>query len=82
MLPSNPVDIKRIKDAVLESSNCMTRIEAEKDELKAIAEVMFEELEVPKAVFSKMVKVYHKQLIDKFNTDAEDFAEYYAIVMK
>ena len=33
---SNPADKKKIKDALLEISNCMTRIDAEKELIKDI----------------------------------------------
>jgi archaellum component FlaC len=82
VLPSNPKDIERIKNAVKEYSDSLVRIEAEKDQMKAIVDLMNEELEVPKNVFKKMAKVYHKQEFDKVTTDASDFEEYYQTIIK
>ena len=81
VIPSNPADIKRIKDAVKSSSDCLVRIESEKEEMKAIVELMNVDLEIPKSVFKKLVTVYHKQNYDKVVTDAEDFSEFYDKVM-
>ena len=82
IIPSNPADLKRIKDAVTEASNCLVRIDGERDELKTIADVMAEELDVPKAVFNKMVKVYHKASFDAEVAKNEDFQAFYETIMK
>lgn len=81
VIPTNPADIARIKTSVKAASDCMIRISAEKDEMKAIAELMYEELELPKKYFHKMVKVYHKASFDKEVQDGADFQELYEAVI-
>ena len=81
IVPSNPTDLERIKSALKEASDCYVRIDGEKEELKSIAEVMSEELNVPKSVFNKMVRVYHSQTYDKLIADTEDFSALYEAVL-
>lgn len=82
IVPSNPADVKRIKDAVKAASDCLIRIDSEREEIKAIGELMYEELELPKKFFSKLVRVYHKSSYDKEVQDQEDFQTLYEAVVK
>jgi len=81
IVPSNPKDLERIKSAIKEASNCLVRIEGEKEELKAIAEAIYDDLEIPKPIFNKMVRVFHKQEYDRIIADTEDFSALYEQVM-
>jgi hypothetical protein len=81
-IPSNPSDQKAIKDAMKQYSDCLVRVEGERDEMKAIADMIQEKYEIPKKVFVRMSKVYHKQSYDKDVQDASDFQEIYEIITK
>ena len=81
VVPSNPKDLERIKNAVKEASDCLLRIDSERDEIKAIAELMAEDLELPKKYFMKMVKVYHKSNYDTEVKTNEEFQELYEAVL-
>lgn len=80
VLPSNPEDRKRIKDALQEISDSFTRIEGERDAIKDIVNFVNEEFDLPKKYVSKMARVYHKQSFDKEVGEAEDFAALYETV--
>jgi|GEM_PF-5958678 len=82
ILPSNPKDIERIKAAVKEGNDCLIRIQSEKDELKAIAEVMQEDLKIPKKFFNKMVRVYNKASFDSEAKEVEEFEALYETILK
>jgi nitrate reductase NapAB chaperone NapD len=82
VIPSNPADIKRIKDAVKQFSDCLVRVEGERDEMKAIADMIQEDLEIPKKVFVRLAKVFHKQSYDKEVQEKTDFEEFYEKIMK
>jgi hypothetical protein len=70
---SNPVDRKKILDAITEISNSMTRISAERDFIKdAVADVS-DKFQIPKKIVAKMARVYHKQ---SFNTESEENSEF------
>ena len=73
MTISNAADRKKILDAILEISNSMTRISAERDFIKdAVADVS-DKFQIPKKIVAKMARVYHKQ---SFNTESEENSEF------
>lgn len=80
VLPSNPEDRKRIKDALQEISDSYTRIEGERDAIKDVINFINEEFELPKKYISKMARVFHKQTFDKEVGEAEDFAALYETI--
>ena len=51
---SNPADRKKIKDALQEISDSMTRISAEKDLIKDIIGDLNEQFEIDKKILNKM----------------------------
>jgi len=79
MTISNPSDRKKIKDALQEISNCMTRIEAERDLIKEIKTDLFEEYKehLSKRQIARMARVYHKQNFDEEVANHEQFEALY-----
>jgi len=69
-IPSNPADQKKIRDALQEISNSLTRIAAERDYIKEAIKDTCEQFELDKKLFRKMAKVYHK------STFSEEVAEH------
>ena len=72
---NNPADRKKIKDALNEISNSMTRISAERDLIKDIKASLFEEFKdkLTKKQIGKMARVYHKQ---NFKEECEESTEF------
>lgn len=69
---------KMIQDALKEMSNSMTRVDAEKDLQKDIADRMKEECDIPKRDFNKLARIYHaSNLVEEATRNQEfiDFAE-------
>ena len=60
-IPSSPEDRKRIRTALQEMSDSMTRIEAERDLMKEIITNVHEEFELSKKTFRRMAKVYRRE---------------------
>lgn len=58
---SNPEDRKKIRGAMQEISDSMTRIDAEKSLIKEIIKDICDNHELSKRQFAKMAKLYHKQ---------------------
>jgi hypothetical protein len=81
---SNPVDRKRIKDALQEISNCMTRIEAERDLIKDIKANLFEEFKtsLSKKQIARMARVFHKQNFQEEVASHEEFESLYEEITK
>lgn len=82
VIPSNPADLKSIKDACREISDCYVHIDAEKDQIKEIINMLSEKYELPKRMISKMAKAYHKSTFDKDVMEQTDFQTLYETVMK
>lgn len=75
-------DKKRVKDAVLEMNDSMTRTAAERDLQKEIINKMSDQLGIDKKVFRRMSKVYFKANYAQEQEDNRNFEEMYDGVMK
>lgn len=82
-LPSTITDADRktIQSALREMSNSMTRVSAEKDLQKDIAAKIAEDLNVPKAQFNKLAKIYHASNLMEEAAKNEEFMEFAEAVM-
>jgi hypothetical protein len=69
---NNPVDRKKINDALQEVSDSMTRIGAEKDLIKTIVSDLSEEFQLPKKTVNKLARIFHKQ---NFAQESQEFDE-------
>lgn len=81
MTISNPADRKKIRDALQEASNSMTRIEAERDLIKDIISDLSDNYQLSKKHIRKMVRVYHKQNFTEEQAASEEFAQLYEEVV-
>lgn len=79
---SSPADRKKIKDAVQEISNSLTRMEAERDLIKEIVKEVSAEHQIPKKILAKIAKTFHKQNLTQEVADHEDFVDLYDTVTK
>lgn len=80
IVPSSPEDKKKILNAMDEISNSMTRIEAERDQIKAIKAQMKEDFKFPPSVINRMAKVHHKRNFNEEQSQNEDFELLYESV--
>ena len=79
---SNPEDRQKLLKVIKDCSDSMTRAKSEKDFVReAVAEIS-EELEVPKRLVNRMVKVYHKQNYDEEVATHEQFEQLYETIVK
>ena len=78
LVVSNPVDKKKIKDALFEISNSYTRIDAEKELIKDIVEDLADKFELPKKHINKIARAYHKRPneMEIYNNILEIFLKY------
>jgi len=70
-MPSDPVVVKKIKDALQEASASYTRIEGEKDFLKELFTDLAKDTELPKGYLTKISRLYHAQNVSEMQQDAE-----------
>lgn len=82
VIPTNPVDITAINKAIQEGVDCMLRIDAEKDLMKDILEVVKEKYAIKPKHMRKMIKLKYKGTFDQENKENEDFSALYETVVK
>lgn len=79
---SNPADREKLLGVLKECSNSLTRMEGEKDYIKESTTNIAKDLQLPKKLVAKMVKVYHKQNYDEEVAVHEQFETLYETVVK
>ncbi len=79
-IPSDPNTQKKIREALHQISDSMTRIDAEKDHIKDILQVVQDETDVPKKYVSKMARIYHKQNLQQVKMENEDLEALYETI--
>ena len=83
IIPSSPADQKIILDAVKEIDNSLTRIVAERSQIKAILDNVADQFEnINKKYIKKMAQIYHKQNFSQVQGENEDFIELYSAIVK
>jgi hypothetical protein len=78
----NPEDRKKLLDVLRECSASMTRMEGEKDYIKESLNDICKNLQLPKRLVARMVKVYHKQNYDEEVAVHEQFETLYETIVK
>ena len=79
---SNPEDRQKLLKVIKDCSDSMTRAKSEKDFVRETVAEISEELEVPKRLVNRMVKVYHKQNFDEEVAVQDQFETLYQTVVK
>lgn len=81
VVPSNPADLKKIKDTLILISNEMTMIESRRalisDEIKNMAETY----DLPAKYCRKMAATYHKQTFKQEVQELDEFEVLYEAVV-
>jgi hypothetical protein len=75
-------DKKKIKGALQEASNSLTRIDAERDLVKNIMNDTSKNFQIPKKTVKKLINVYHKQNFSEEVATHEEFESLYETVTK
>ena len=74
-------DRQKVQNALQEMSNSMTRVSAEKDLQKDIAQKMVDEVGVPKKDFNRLAKIYHASNLMEEAAKNEEFMEFAEAIM-
>lgn len=79
---SNPEEIKKIKNALSEISNAMIQIQAQRDHIKAIKDVLAEEHKdkLSKKQINKLAKTYHANTFSQEVAEHEEFEYLYETI--
>ena len=79
---SNPADREKLLKVIRECSDSMTRAQAEKDYIREAVTDISKQLQLPKKLVAKMVKVYYKQNYDEEVAVHDQFETLYETVVK
>jgi uncharacterized protein (DUF342 family) len=75
-------DRKKVHNSLVEASNSLTRIDAERDLIKNIINDTSKNFQIPKKTIKKLVRVYHKQNFSEEVATHEEFENLYETVTK
>jgi hypothetical protein len=79
---SNPADKDKLLKVLKTCSDSLARAEAEKELIREEVKEICQQLELPKRLVNRMVKVYHKQNYDEEVATHEQFETLYETVVK
>jgi hypothetical protein len=79
---SNPADREKLLNVLRECSASFTRTEGEKDFIKEAVTNICKDLQLPKRLVNRMIKVYHKQNYDEEVAVHEQFETLYETIVK
>lgn len=71
-----------IKSCLQEISNSLTRMEAERDNIKEIVNRMAQEFELNKRLSRKLARVFHKRNLEEEQAAQQELADTYEAVVK
>lgn len=80
VIPSDEGTRDKIRSALHQISDSMTRIDAERDHIKEILQVIQDETEVPKKYVNKMAVIYHKQNLAEVKAENSDLEDLYEVI--
>ena len=72
VMPSSPEDRKRLKAALNEMVNSLTRIKSEQEQKKAIAAQIFEDFDIPKKLINKAANAMYNENFQDVAAEATD----------
>lgn len=81
IIPSNPADLKKLRDGIEEISNSMARMDAEREYQKEAIDELAERFQIEKKHIRRMAVDHHKDTFDKKVGEFEDYAGLYESVM-
>lgn len=71
-----------IKSCLQEISNSLTRVEAERDNIREIVNRCATEFEMNKRITRKLARIFHKNNIDEERAEQEEISNTYDAVVK
>ena len=72
ILPSSEADLLAIQKVLKEVSDCMTRMDSEKDFIKDALSDLSKQYQIPKAMLTRVAKAFHKRNIAEERAKTED----------
>ncbi len=80
-LPTDPTDLTRIKNAVLDAAAEQQMIEDRKESIKDIRDGMKAQYDLPPTLFNKLVKAHHEHKYDEMTVEHSIFELVYESIL-
>ena len=77
---TNPDDRRKLKAAIVEMTNCLEKVDQQREQMKNIAQAAEEEFKIKKKDLNKMARIMFKQNYSSFTAENEHFAHLYESV--
>lgn len=81
VLPTNPVELKSIRDAIYEIEGALAFIQDKKEFIKDVHSMLDEKYNMPKDIVTKMVKAHQDDMFDEMVSRNEEFEIVYEKVL-
>ena len=78
----NDVEKKKVKNAVMEMNDSMTRMAAERDLQKETINTLYDELGLDKKLVRRMAKAYYKANFNEEVDENKNFEQSYDLIIK
>lgn len=72
-VPSSDSDRVKLKAALVEMTNCYSKIDAQRDACKEIADEVVRQFEIPKKIVNKLARTMYKRDYATLSAENEDF---------
>lgn len=66
-------ELTAIKGCLKEMSECMSRVNSEKELMKTIVDTTYDKFKIPKKIIKKMATVYYKQSFQEIIAENNEF---------
>lgn len=73
IIPSSPADRQKLMQIIKNITDCMVRIDGEKEAIKEILEEAKEQFEIPPKMIKKLASAMHKANVSKVLAENDDF---------
>ena len=77
---TSPDERKKLKGVIVEMTNCLAKMDQQREQQKAIATAAEEEFGIKKKDLNKMARIMYKQNYADFTAENEHFAHLYESV--
>lgn len=80
IIPSNPQEREKLRAMLVEMTNSLTRIDAEKELLKETADEVSRQYELPKKLVNKLARTMHKRNYSQVAAENDSFETLYEAI--
>lgn len=82
IIPTDPTELKALKSLIVEMTNCLQRMDDEREQMKDIAEAGEEKFSIQKKHLNKLARVMYKHNYQDLQAENEHFEYLYEAVME